>query len=71
MSSINVPDDWSGEDALVVVAFLEEIVLAIWSRHRWEMGLVIERRYRADNPNNRIARSEEEAPDFSDDTIPF
>ena len=71
MSAIDIPDDWSGEDALVVVAFLEEIVHAIWNRHRCEMGLVMERRYLADNPDTEIASSEEEDPDFGDDVFLF
>lgn len=71
MSSLKIPDDWSGEDALIVVSFLEEIIHAIWSRHRWEMGLVMERSYRDVHSDAEIDNSEEEAPDFGDDAIPF
>ncbi len=71
MNSISIPDGWSGEDALIVVAFLEEVVHAIWNRHHREMGLVMERPYTADNPDTQIARSEEEDPDFGDDVLPF
>ena len=71
MSSLTIPDDWSGEDAPVVVAFLEDVVQAIWGRHRWEMGLIMERRYRANNPDSQIDPSEEQEPHFGDDAIPF
>ena len=69
MTSIKVPDEWTGKDAIIVVAFLEEVVHAIWSRHRREMGLFMERQFRAENPDTQIASSEEEEHDF--DVIPF
>ena len=54
-----------------VQIFIEEIVHSIWSRHRREMGLVMERHHRADNPDSQTAGSEDEDPDFSYQTIPF
>ncbi len=70
MSLLRIPDDWSGEEALIIVAFLEDVAQAIWSRYQWEMGLIMERRYNDNNPDSPISTSEE-APDLSDDAMPF
>ena len=71
MSTIDIPNDWSGEDALLIVAFLEEVVHAIWNRHHREMGLVLEHLSTADNSSSPIAASEDEDPDFGDQVLPF
>ena len=33
MKTISIPEDWTAEEALSVVAFLEHLVAAVWSEH--------------------------------------
>ncbi|MBC8426159.1 hypothetical protein H8E07_18755 [bacterium] len=33
MRTIDIPDDWTAEEALTVVAFLEHLVDAVWAEH--------------------------------------
>ena len=49
MSMVTIPDHWSGEEALVFVAFLEETICAIWRKHEHQMKarLLREERLRA------------------------
>ena len=42
--TIVVPHDWSGEEALTVVGFLEQIVQAIWNLHNDSMLVAMRRR---------------------------
>ena len=42
--TIVVPHDWSGEEALTVVDFLERIVQAIWNLHNDTMMVAMRRR---------------------------
>lgn len=42
--TIIVPHDWSGEEALTVVDFLEQIVQAIWNLHNDSMIVAMRRR---------------------------
>jgi hypothetical protein len=71
MSTIDIPDAWSGEEALLVVAFLEDVVHAIWNRHHREMGLLLERPHITDDPYTSTEGSQDEDPDFGDQVIPF
>lgn len=72
MNAIDIPDDWSGEDALLVVAFLEEVIRAIWNHRQREMGLVLERQQTADDPVTSIDHFEDdEDVVFGDDILPF
>ena len=70
MSSIKIPDDWSGEDALVVVGFLDEVVHAIWTRHGSEMGHLLELQQQVDSADTQLP-SFGQHPDFAKDDIPF
>jgi hypothetical protein len=38
MKQIRVPRHWNGDQALVTVAFLENIIAAIWRQHGPEMA---------------------------------
>lgn len=42
----HVPEDWTAEMALDVVAFLDEVIQTIWDIHGRQMGLYLE--YRAE-----------------------
>jgi hypothetical protein len=37
MTWINIPEDWTGDQALAVVEFLDELSAAIWSTHELKM----------------------------------
>jgi hypothetical protein len=36
-----IPDSWAGDQALVVVAFLEEVIHAIWRAHGAKMAPIL------------------------------
>jgi len=38
MRQVRVPKNWSGHDALITVAFLENVIAAIWRQHGYEMA---------------------------------
>jgi hypothetical protein len=35
---MRIPDDWTTDEAIAVVAFLEHVISAIWSAHGDKMG---------------------------------
>ncbi len=37
MTWINIPEDWTGNQAIAVVEFLDELSAAIWSTHELKM----------------------------------
>lgn len=41
MKHVTIPSHWTGEDALSVVGFLEEILRAIWRAHGDQMADVL------------------------------
>ncbi len=45
MTGPPIPDDWTGEEALRVAAFLRHLANAIWDRHGDRMGRALEQRY--------------------------
>ena len=44
MRHSHVPEDWTAETALDVVAFLDHVIQTIWDIHGRQMGLCLERR---------------------------
>ena len=38
-----IPDGWTGDDALMVAAFLERTAKAIWDQHGLRMGQTLQR----------------------------
>ena len=71
MSSIKVPDEWTGEEALLVAAFLEDVVQTIWHSHGRKMGLILERQYRQNNPDIPQANPHKQDQDLNDEFFPF
>ncbi len=57
MTWINIPEDWTGNQAIAVVEFLDELSAAIWSTHELKM---------LDAWHNRV----EKPPDPDDDEMP-
>jgi hypothetical protein len=41
MIIVHVPDHWTGEQALLICSFLEDIAHAIWDRHGAQMAHVL------------------------------
>ncbi len=46
MRRVNIPPQWTGEQALSVVAFLEDVIRAVWRQHGDHMATLID----ADRP---------------------
>lgn len=42
MKHVTIPNEWSGEEALKLVAFLERVIEAVWRAHGREMGYHLE-----------------------------
>jgi hypothetical protein len=61
MKSVQIPTHWSGEQALSMVAFLDELIRSIWSRHGEEMAEVL-RRDRAPTPSTDPGPAQEVLP---------
>lgn len=72
MTSIRIPKDWTGEEALAITAFLERLELTIWAAHGHEMARCLRR---ADEQQAAwlTAPSEHIPPDDDeeDEDIPF
>jgi hypothetical protein len=43
MTTVRIPDNWNGDEALAVVAFLERVIAAIWKTHAPQMSRELER----------------------------
>ena len=43
MSTIQIPDHWTAEEALIVVNFLDDILTAIWDVHDQQMARILQR----------------------------
>lgn len=77
MTWIDIPDKWTGDQALAVVEFLDEISAMIWSKHELKMLDAYHERYskiapdseEADNVN-LTTKSATTAPKNTDD-FPF
>jgi hypothetical protein len=41
--NIDIPDHWTGDEALTFVAFLEEVILAVWGLHGHAMATQLRR----------------------------
>ena len=41
--NLDIPDHWTGDEALTFVAFLEEVILAIWAQHGHDMAAQLRR----------------------------
>jgi hypothetical protein len=63
MRRVNIPPQWTGEQALSVVAFFEDVIRAIWRQHGDRMAPLLD-------PDRRL----EPDPSSSaprDDDMPF
>jgi len=38
MNTVEIPDDWTPEESLTVVAFLQNIIDAVWDKHSEQMS---------------------------------
>ena len=56
------PEHWSGEESLLVVAFLESLIHTIWTLNGAKMGIALKTHYDAQEP---------QPPDPNDDTHLF
>ena len=66
MKPVPIPEHWTAEEALGIVAFLEGIVEAIWFVHGRQMGYHLRDKSPPVDPPDPIRH-----PNFGDDTIPF
>lgn len=41
MRRVNIPTQWTGEQALSVVAFLEDVIRAVWRQHGDHMAPLV------------------------------
>ena len=64
MKRVTIPRHWSAEQALSVVAFLDDVIRAIWREHGEQMADVLRR---------DACRSVEETEPYrlDDDDLPF
>jgi hypothetical protein len=65
MRHVTIPRHWTGEEALTTVAFLEEIIRAIWRAHGDEMGEVML------GDHDQTSASEFESDFPLDEDLPF
>jgi hypothetical protein len=65
MRRVNIPPRWTGEQALSVVAFLEDVIRAVWRQHGDHMATLID----PDHPLDPEPSSSPPADD--DDDAPF
>ena len=56
--NIQIPSDWSGEEANVVVCFLYQVAEAIWDAHQIKMIKALQ------NQKDSIARLNAQVPDL-------
>lgn len=61
--TIVIPHEWSGEEALIVVGFLEQIAESIWNLHHNNMMAAMRRRNATSGPANY------QAPSLGDDHL--
>lgn len=47
MRHVKIPTQWTGEDALTVVSFLEDVLQAVWRQHRKKIGEELSRQHAA------------------------
>ena len=66
MKTVEIPENWTGKEAIVVYDFLADIMEAIWERYEDNMVEIL--MLEEDNPTDLINCLE---PEDSFDEIPF
>ena len=67
MKTVDIPENWTGKEAIVVYDFLADIMEAIWERYEDKMVEILMQE--EDNPADLLDCLEPE--DRLDDEIPF
>lgn len=65
MKHVKIPSDWTGDEALLMSSFLEELIRGIWRAHGEEMGTVLRR------SRSPSASPEPKENSVLDDDLPF
>lgn len=72
MKHCNIPDVWSGEEALAFVAFLNRLIEAIWRAHGHKMGRCLEKAHHSGHhPEHQVCLDENDPALFDFEPIPF
>ena len=66
MKTVDIPENWTGKEAIVVYDFLADIMEAIWERYEDKMVEILMQE--EDNPADLINELE---PENGSDDIPF
>jgi len=74
MKHCNIPDTWTGEEALAFVALLDHLSQAIWRAHGLEMARCLHERHAGGAVRRprwpRLIRHDN-GPNFDDEPLPF
>ena len=74
MKHCNIPDVWSGDEALAFVAFLQRLIDAIWRAHGHNMGPCLEKKCTLNtghHPHHEVCMDENDPALFDFEPIPF